>query len=149
MTPAVAPAPAQLAQPPPQMPQVASPTSPTSPGVPPPQAPPRTAASVSAKRAQRFFRIPFVRPADQAQGKNAYKKKGWWFAHFDGAWIARQMELHPDREAILLVAGVNDMEMCELSLEETGLHRKRGAEILAEDFEAEWASNGGQPYKSP
>lgn len=30
------------------------------------------------------------------------------------------------------------MQMCELSLEETGLTRKRGAEILECDFEREW-----------
>lgn len=76
---------------------------------------------------QRFFRIPFVRP--DAQGKRG-AKKGWWFAHFDGQWIARQMELHPEKAAALLVTGEDDMEMCELSLDETGLGRKRGAEIL-------------------
>lgn len=59
------------------------------------------------------------------------------------------MEIHPDRPAILLVAGVNDMEMCELSLDETGLTRKRGAEILGVDFEAEWAKHGGKPYRAP
>ena len=31
--------------------------------------------------------------------------QGWWFAHFDGDWIARQMELHPGRDPVLLVAG--------------------------------------------
>ena len=36
------------------------------------------------------------------------------------------------------------MKMCELSLEETGLTRKRGAEILATEFENEWAKNGGR-----
>jgi len=84
---------------------------------------------------QRFFRIPFVRP-DAQDGE-----KGWWFAHFDGYWIARQMELHPGRDAVLytystvlyctaervlqvlLVAGKDDMQMCELSLDETGLTR--------------------------
>ena len=35
------------------------------------------------------------------------------------------------------------MKMCELSLEETGLTRKRGAEILASEFDAEWGKNGG------
>ena len=35
------------------------------------------------------------------------------------------------------------MKMCELSLEETGLTRKRGAEILANEFENEWSKNGG------
>lgn len=35
------------------------------------------------------------------------------------------------------------MKMCELSLEETGLTRKRGAEILANEFESEWGKNAG------
>lgn len=43
------------------------------------------------------------------------------------------------------VKGRDDMQMCELSLEETRLTSKRGAEILAEEFEAEWIKNGGQP----
>lgn len=30
---------------------------------------------------------------------------GWWYAHFDGEWIARQLELHPDKVPVLLVAG--------------------------------------------
>ena len=55
-------------------------------------------------RQQRYFRIPFVRPGDQYKDPQS-KKKGWWYAHFDGPWIARQMELHPDKHPILLVAG--------------------------------------------
>lgn len=55
-------------------------------------------------RQQRFFRIPFVRPGEQYKEPHG-KKKGWWYAHFDGPWIARQMELHPDKQPILLVAG--------------------------------------------
>lgn len=97
-------------------------------------------------RPQRFFRIPFVRPDQKEKGKGG--KKGWWFAHFDGQWIARQMELHPDKAAVLLTAGKDDMEMCELSLDETGLARKRGAEILPREFEDEWRRNGGKPYKN-
>ena len=54
---------------------------------------------------QRFFRIPFVRPADQNRGDATSNKKGWWYAHFDGKWIARQMELHPDKQPVLLVSG--------------------------------------------
>lgn len=38
------------------------------------------------------------------------------------------------------------MQMCELSLEETGLARKRGAEILESEFENEWSRNGGEQY---
>ena len=81
-------------------------------------------------------------PSKQAQ-------KGWWYAHFDGDWIGRQMELHPERPPVLLVAGIDDMEMCELALHETGLTRKRGAEILDHEFEKEWVKNGGQPYIQP
>ncbi|XP_054990675.1 unconventional myosin-VI isoform X2 [Sorex araneus] len=94
---------------------------------------------------QRFFRIPFIRPADQYKDPQN-KKKGWWYAHFDGPWIARQMELHPDKTPILLVAGKDDMEMCELNLEETGLTRKRGAEILPRQFEEMWERCGGIQY---
>jgi hypothetical protein len=36
--------------------------------------------------------------------------------------------------------------MCELALHETGLTRKRGAEILDYEFEREWQKHGGQPY---
>ncbi|XP_044613460.1 unconventional myosin-VI isoform X2 [Equus asinus] len=96
-------------------------------------------------RQQRFFRIPFIRPADQYKDPQN-KKKGWWYAHFDGPWIARQMELHPDKPPILLVAGKDDMEMCELNLEETGLTRKRGAEILPRQFEEVWERCGGIQY---
>jgi len=99
----------------------------------------------AAEQAQRYFRIPFVRPADQHRD-NEYRQKGWWYAHFDGKWIARQMELHPDKQPVLLIAGIDDMKMCELSLEETGLTRKRGAEILESDFEDEFTKHGGGPY---
>ncbi|XP_021565516.1 unconventional myosin-VI [Carlito syrichta] len=100
---------------------------------------------IAMNRQQRFFRIPFIRPADQYKDPQS-KKKGWWYAHFDGPWIARQMELHPDKPPILLVAGKDDMEMCELNLEETGLTRKRGAEILPRQFEEIWERCGGIQY---
>ncbi|KAM9703485.1 LOW QUALITY PROTEIN: myosin VIa [Menidia menidia] len=96
-------------------------------------------------RQQRYFRIPFIRPGEQFKDPHG-KKKGWWYAHFDGPWIARQMELHPDKQPVLLVAGKDDMEMCELSLEETGLSRKRGAEILPRQFEEIWERCGGVSY---
>lgn len=41
------------------------------------------------------------------------------------------------------------MQMCELSLEETGLTRKRGAEILEGEFNKEWEKNGGLSYTRP
>ncbi|XP_077626293.1 unconventional myosin-VI isoform X1 [Crocuta crocuta] len=107
--------------------------------------PPSRQQEIEMNRQQRFFRIPFIRPADQYKDPQN-KKKGWWYAHFDGPWIARQMELHPDKPPILLVAGKDDMEMCELNLEETGLTRKRGAEILPRQFEEIWERCGGIQY---
>lgn len=44
--------------------------------------------------------------------------------------------------------GIDDMQMCELSLEETGLTRKRGAEILEHEFNKEWERHGGKPYRN-
>ncbi|CAF88331.1 unnamed protein product, partial [Tetraodon nigroviridis] len=109
-------------------------------------APPIPARQYEAamNRQQRYFRIPFIRPSEQFNAQN--RKKGWWYAHFDGPWIARQMELHPDKHPVLLVAERDDMEMCELSLEETGLSRKRGAEILPRQFEEIWERCGGIHY---
>ncbi|XP_037342732.2 myosin VIb [Pungitius pungitius] len=110
-------------------------------------APPMAAQhqEVAMNRQQRYFRIPFIRPADQYKDPQN-KKKGWWYAHFDGPWIARQIELHPEKQPIVLVAGKDDMEMCELSLEETGLTRKRGAEILPRQFEEIWERCDGIQY---
>ncbi|CAK1546256.1 unnamed protein product [Leptosia nina] len=58
----------------------------------------------------RYFRIPFVRAGDGANDK-----RGWWYAHFDGQYVARQMELHADKTPVLLQAGIDDMQMCELN----------------------------------
>jgi hypothetical protein len=34
---------------------------------------------------QRYFRIPFARPADRnRESFNEQTKKGWWYAHFEG-----------------------------------------------------------------
>jgi len=116
-----------------------------------PRAPVKALVNMSS---QRYFRIPFVRGAmsnSSAGGNDSTtgSKRGWWYAHFDGQYVARQMELHPDKPAILLVAGVDDMQMCELSLDETGLTRKRGAEILEHEFNKEWERNGGKEYVAP
>ncbi|KAK3097679.1 hypothetical protein FSP39_012037 [Pinctada imbricata] len=102
----------------------------------------------TGENTQRFFKIPFARPADEFRNDPTHKKHGQWYAHFDGQYIARQMELYPDKPPMLLVAGVDDLQMCELSLDETGLTRKKGAEILGKDFEAVWNSNSGKEILS-
>lgn len=111
--------------------------------------------SNSSSSNQRYFRIPFVRPDNDVNvggpelSPSHQAAKGWWYAHFDGEWIGRQMELHPERKPLMLVAGKDDMEMCELGLHETGLTRKRGAEILEHEFEKEWQKHGGRAYIRP
>ena len=67
------------------------------------------------------------------------------YAHFDGEWVARQLEIHPNG-ALLLVAGQgdNDMDICELSLTETRLSEKPGAEITPDEFNDVWKSYGGK-----
>ncbi len=68
----------------------------------------RLMAPTMGSRPQRYFRIPFSRPADRHRGSSggaAEAKTGWWYAHFDGQWIGRQMELHPEKVPVLLVAG--------------------------------------------
>lgn len=42
--------------------------------------------------------------------------------------------------------GKDDMEICELSLEETGLTRQSGAEIQPRQFEETWERCGGIQY---
>jgi myosin-6 len=68
----------------------------------------------------RYFRIPFVRPEPAGGGGGGapsdqdsdgvparhndparQNDRGWWYAHFDGQWIGRQMELHEGRPHIL------------------------------------------------
>ncbi len=85
-------------------------------------------------------------------------RDGLWYAHFDGQYIARQMELLPTKRPLLLIAGQHllspysrdlgrdDAEMAVVDLETSGLTRKKGAEISAETFENEWRRNGGAPY---
>jgi myosin-6 len=101
-------------------------------------------SGTKAPAVQRFFRVPFVSPSQQDK---LNRKKGWWYAQFNGQWIVRQLELHPDKKPLLLVAGRDDLEMCELSLDETGLAIKRGAEILEHEFEEAWSRHGGTLHK--
>ena len=49
-------------------------------------------------------------------------------------------------KVLFLVKGKDDMNMCEISLEDTGLPQKRGAAILESDFEEEWSKHGGAAY---
>lgn len=89
--------------------------------------------------------LPFVRVCTVVCGMNVEYPciSSVRYAHFDGQFIARQMELHPGHPALLLVAGEDDLDMCELSLDETRLTMRQGAEITMRDFEIEWLRNGG------
>lgn len=56
-----------------------------------------------SQQQHRYFKVPFLRPSDD--NEKAEKTRGWWYAHFDGSWIARQLELHPNQPPLLLYAG--------------------------------------------
>lgn len=45
-----------------------------------------------------------------------------------------------------IFSGIDDINMCELNLEETGMSKKKGAEILGREFEQEWNKGGGSDY---
>ena len=69
----------------------------------PPEAAPKKPQEVQpAEVPQRYFRVPFVRPSQKGQPGQS---KGWWYAHFDGNWIARQIDMYPGKKPVLLVAG--------------------------------------------
>ena len=42
--------------------------------------------------------------------------------------------------------GIDDLRMCEISLPDTGLVTKQGAEILEHEFEQMWTRCGGMQY---
>jgi len=42
--------------------------------------------------------------------------------------------------------GIDDMRMCEISLPDTGLTTKQGAEILEQEFEQVWSRCNGDQY---
>uniref|UniRef100_A0AC34R988 Myosin motor domain-containing protein n=1 Tax=Panagrolaimus sp. JU765 TaxID=591449 RepID=A0AC34R988_9BILA len=100
---------------------------------------------------QRYFRVPFSAPsASDQSGQNTHLRNsavgGIWLAHFDGQFVARQMEIHPNKPPVLLVAGKDDDLMCELTLDQTQLTRKKGVEILPDEFEALWHKFHGPFY---
>ena len=86
---------------------------------------------------ERYYRIPFTRPVDKTK-KPADRIKGLWYAHFNGQKIQRQLETHPLQKPVVLLSGKNDAEMCPLSLKESGLADKAGAEISKHVFDEEW-----------
>uniref|UniRef100_A0AC35FUX6 Myosin VI cargo binding domain-containing protein n=1 Tax=Panagrolaimus sp. PS1159 TaxID=55785 RepID=A0AC35FUX6_9BILA len=95
---------------------------------------------------QRYFRVPFTPPPSTNSASSSTSQTGLWYAHFDGQFIARQMEFRPQKAPILLIAGRDDHKMCELTLDQSQLTRKKGAEILASEFEALWQKAGGSQY---
>uniref|UniRef100_A0A6Q2Y5R8 Unconventional myosin-VI n=1 Tax=Esox lucius TaxID=8010 RepID=A0A6Q2Y5R8_ESOLU len=93
------------------------------------------------------FASPSSGPTDQYKDPQN-KKKGWWYATSTGpgSWVrgvgSPLFVLDMGHRSVF----VYDMEMCELSLEETGLTRKRGAEILPRQFEEIWERCDGITY---
>ncbi|CAD6190954.1 unnamed protein product [Caenorhabditis auriculariae] len=98
---------------------------------------------------QRYFKVPFNSKTESTKNPGKMElsgaPSGIWFAHFNGQWIQRQISVKPGSKPALLIAGKDDLLMCELPLDQTGLQRRKGAEISATDFETIWAHYGGKP----
>uniref|UniRef100_A0A1I7TQA1 Myosin-VI_CBD domain-containing protein n=1 Tax=Caenorhabditis tropicalis TaxID=1561998 RepID=A0A1I7TQA1_9PELO len=71
------------------------------------------------------------------------EKPGTWFVHFSNEHVQRQITLRPSQMPQLMIAGRDDLQMCQLTLSETGLTSKNGAEITVEEFEKQWTAAGG------
>ena len=54
---------------------------------------------------QRYFRAPLALRKHRESG-TASAEKGYWFCHFDGEFIVREIELRPRVTTIVYVAGM-------------------------------------------
>uniref|UniRef100_A0A7E4VJX7 Myosin motor domain-containing protein n=1 Tax=Panagrellus redivivus TaxID=6233 RepID=A0A7E4VJX7_PANRE len=83
----------------------------------------------------RFFRTTLASRKRLTPG--GVPEKGYWYTHFKGEFIVREMQLKSDSAPVLLVAGRDDIRMTQCMLSETGL-TKNQCEIRESDFEALW-----------
>uniref|UniRef100_A0A8R1DKC1 Myosin motor domain-containing protein n=1 Tax=Caenorhabditis japonica TaxID=281687 RepID=A0A8R1DKC1_CAEJA len=101
-----------------------------------------TEVALVSPKANRYFKVSFVSGGTDKRTGTA--QSGMWYAHFAGRYCERQISLRPFLMPQLLVAGKDDLNMCELPLEQTGLLRKKGAEISEQEFESQWLHYGGK-----
>ncbi|PIC37695.1 hypothetical protein B9Z55_016234 [Caenorhabditis nigoni] len=99
------------------------------------------ASGSSRQCQQRYFKYTFDAGAQLEFSFSG--KTGMWYAHFSGEHIHRQITIRPSQMPQLMIAGRDDLQMCELTLRETGLEQKPGAEITEEEFENQWKMAGG------
>lgn len=72
------------------------------------------------------------------------EEQGMFYVHFSGQYIQRQLTLRPSKMPQLMIAGRDDLQMCALTLRETGLEQKNQAEISISEFDRQWNLAGGQ-----
>lgn len=100
---------------------------------------PQGTAVAGSSDEQRYFVVQFTKTAIEGDVNVFSKdKKGYWYIHFDGQRVAKQIEWNPDKPPTVMIAGRDDLQMCELTLDETGLTRKGGNEISENEFNREW-----------
>lgn len=63
---------------------------------------------IPSNKIQKYYCIPFVRENDNFNRfrTDGTVRKGWFMIHFDGEKPVRQIELHPGRSPLLLLAGL-------------------------------------------
>ncbi|KAL7669054.1 hypothetical protein ACOME3_009725 [Neoechinorhynchus agilis] len=92
---------------------------------------------VAMEGEQRYFKV---------SSRRSTRIPAVWYAHFDGKWICRQIQVGGNRSNRPLIAGVDDVDMCELRLDETDLITTPGVEITESEFERVWSEKGGDEY---
>eukprot|EP00038_Savillea_parva_P000948 m.100167 g.100167 ORF g.100167 m.100167 type:complete len:1317 (+) comp10335_c1_seq6:64-4014(+) len=81
------------------------------------------------KGPHRFYKVAFV-PA-------GCTKKGWWYGHFVGDQLVRQLELSREKAPKLVRLGQSGLAPQRVT---------RDNEISGGEFDSEWAKYGGTPY---
>ncbi|TKR77185.1 hypothetical protein L596_018202 [Steinernema carpocapsae] len=76
----------------------------------------------------RYFKVSY------ANGQGV----GYWFGHFAGQFLSRQLEIPPKGSMIRMKADKDYDKMENILLEESGLTRRKGAEILETEFNLVW-----------
>uniref|UniRef100_A0AC34G0V5 Myosin motor domain-containing protein n=1 Tax=Panagrolaimus sp. ES5 TaxID=591445 RepID=A0AC34G0V5_9BILA len=99
----------------------------------------------TVERKQRYFRAPLSNRKRGASSSSP--EKGFWFTHFDGEFIVREIELKPRVTPILFLAGRDDLKMSQYLLSETGLIETQ-YEIKEREFEATWLRFGGPALRT-
>lgn len=96
-------------------------------------------------KTERFFRSPLCNRKRTSPG--ALPEAGFWYTHFEGEFLIREILFKAKETPILLISGKDDINMTHRLLSETDL-LKNNCEIKKNEFEAAWIRFGGSPLNN-